>query len=60
VLTSTGQLQQELRDFSIYHFTLPNHVSVRYTIMTAGGPKVCALSFMIMQPGKYEVVISND
>jgi hypothetical protein len=60
IVTSRGELLQEMRDFSIYRFTPPNHVSVRYTIMTAGGPRVCALSFIIMQPGKYEVVISND
>ncbi len=60
ITTSSGEMRQEMRDFSIYHQTFPNHVSIRYTIMTAGGIKVCALSFIIKQPGKFEVVISND
>lgn len=60
IITATGELQQETREFSIYHFNIPNHVSIRYIVVAAGIPKICALSFVIMQPGTYEVVISND
>ncbi len=60
IKTSTGELHQESRDFSIYNHTFPNHISIRYSVISAGGLKVCALSFVIMTAGRFEVLIHND
>lgn len=59
ISTSTGQVSRENLSFSIYNFQIPNLCEITYTIKTAGGDKICKISFDILKPGNYEVRISN-
>jgi hypothetical protein len=60
IKTSSGQLNQENKDFTIYNYWCPNNCTIHFKIKTAGGDRECDLSFEILKPGKYEVVITSN
>ena len=59
ITTSTGQLSQENKSFSIYNYLTPDLCEISYIIKTIGADKICKISFEILKLGDYEVVISN-
>ncbi len=58
--TTSGQLIQEGKSFSIYNYNTPNRCAVLFTIKTSGGDKKCNFTFEILRPGKYKVAINNN
>ena len=58
--TSSGHLQQESKDFSVYDYILPNQCTIHFIIRTAGGNRICNFTFDILKEGKYELVITNN
>ncbi|MDP2422803.1 MAG: hypothetical protein U1C46_01570 [Bacteroidales bacterium] len=60
ITISSGQLNQEIKNFFIHHYTCPMNCSVNFTIVTSGVIRQCNLIFDILKPGKYEVLISNS
>ena len=59
VTTTSGQLTKENKNFTIYNYSSPNLCTVRFVIPTAGGDRICSLSFEILTVGEYEVLITN-
>jgi len=60
VTTSSGHVNKENKNFSIYDFVCPNNCTINFIIRTTGGNRQCKLEFEILQPGKYEVLITNN
>jgi len=60
VTTSSGHINKENKNFSIYDFVCPNNCTINFIIRTSGGNRQCKLEFEILQPGKYEVLITNN
>lgn len=61
ILRSTGELQQEGRDFIIYKYVCPFTCSIFYSINTRLGLlRKCYLDFEITEPGSYDVIITNQ
>lgn len=58
--TSSGQLNKENKNFSIYNYSCPNLCTIHFILRSAGGDRECSLSFEILTPGKYEVLITNN
>lgn len=60
IISSSGQVVKENKNFAIYNYTCPTHCIITFKIRTAGGNRECNLTFDILQPGNYEVVITNS
>lgn len=61
IIRSTGEMQQEARDFIIYKYTCPFTCSISYRINSCFGlMRKCYLDFEISEPGSYDVIINNQ
>ncbi len=60
VTSSSGHVNKENKNFSIYDFVCPNNCTINFIIRTSGGNRQCSLEFEILKPGKYEVLITNN
>jgi hypothetical protein len=58
--TTSGQLQQESKRFSIYNFQAPNRCTINFTIRSGNMEKRCSLVFEVLRTGKYSVQIVNN
>ncbi len=60
ITTSTGQVVKESKNAVIYNYACPTLCIVTFQIRTTGGIRQCNLAFEILQPGNYEVIITNS
>jgi len=60
VNSSTGQVNQEGKTFVVFNYNYPVICDVQFTIQSSGGDKTCMLSFEILKPGNYEVIITTN
>ena len=58
-LSSGYKIEQNLK-IIVQNYSLPVNCSLHFTIPTSGGDLQCNFAFNILNPGKYEVFISNN
>jgi hypothetical protein len=61
ITNSTGLLSQDFNKFSIYDYFCPSTFNIYFTVKNnAGDARQCFFFFDILQPGSYEVTITDD
>jgi hypothetical protein len=58
--TSNGHITRDALTMTVRDFICPVYCEIRFTIRTAGGDRICNLSFKVLRPGRYIVEITNN
>jgi len=60
ITNSTGQLNQEFNKFTINDYFTPVTCNIYFTVRSNNDSRQCFLFFDILQPGNYEVTITDN
>lgn len=60
VTSTTGQVNQEGKTLIVFNYNYPVICDVQFTIPSSGGDKTCILSFEILKPGNYDVIVTTN